>query len=287
MKLDSIKDHWESWAREFGTGLRATTKAPSLKKLEIDALQRGIRSVGLANRDHAKILEVGCGNGYNCFALANIFAQFNVTGVDLVPQMISAAQALKEASNLPNVEFRVGDIRELDRNAELADGYDLILTDRCIINLNNDELQQAALDQLSKKLVPGGFLLLIENPQALHSAQNDLREWVGLPRRPIAEFNHFLSEDQFLAHANRSLDLIKVEDFISLHDIVLYVLLPMINGGKTDYEHPIVHAAAELSVRMNEHYTSPCGSFGQNRMYIFSKRRSHPAGAEDTAESNV
>lgn len=269
MKLDDIKLHWENWAREYETNLRATTKTPTIKKLEINAIYKAISNTPY--RGGMDVLEVGCGNGYNCFALAELLDGFYFTGVDYVADMIKNAETIK-LDNQPKfqrVNFRVGDLLKLDDDKNLKEAYDFVFTDRCIINLNSVELHLKALDQLVRKVKTGGYLIILENIDQTYRLNNNLRETVGLPPRNPASFNLFIDEERFLAHAVKSLELIRVDDFGSLHDVILYVLTPMVNNGDVDYEHPMVKAAAELSAAVSDEYSF--GSYGQNRLYLFRK----------------
>ena len=91
---------------------------------------------------------------------------------------------------------------------------------------------------------------------------------MGLSRRSPAEFNHFFNEESLLPFlGSLGLDVFDIEDLISLHDLVLYVLLPMINGGKVDYDNPLVEAAANLNIAISSLKPSAMGAFGQNRFY--------------------
>ena len=98
-----------------------------------------------------------------------------------------------------------------------------------------------------------------------------MRESVGLkPRTPDA-FNLFIDESRFLAYAQKKLSLLAVEDFASLHDVVLYVLLPMLNNGNVDYDSPLILAATKLLLSMPDEFSGKFGNFGQNRLYFFRK----------------
>lgn len=267
LNLDEIRAHWQDWATKYGTELRATTKTSTVKSLEIDALTRAIRSIATEIGLELRILEMGCGNGQNCLALAESFPSATITGVDFITEMVDAANTLKKEKGVldSNVLFQEGNVLELN----LPDAsFDIVFTDRCLINLNTDSLQQQAIRSLSRKLKYGGFLLMIENSQQTYDAQNLARTIVGLNPRTPAEFNHFFNEDvlrPFLPTAD--LQLLDVEDFLSLHDIVLYVLLPMINGGVVDYEHPIAGAAAKLNIALSSSQPNSLGAFGQNRLF--------------------
>ena len=113
---------------------------------------------------------------------------------------------------------------------------------------------------------------MIENQRNTHENQNQLRKLSGLNSRDVAKFNHFMDEDLLLSNTE-SLGL-KYEqsyNFSSLHDIVLYTLIPMINGGKIDYEHPLVQASADLINSGGDKLMNSFGNFGQNKLFIFKK----------------
>ena len=115
---------------------------------------------------------------------------------------------------------------------------------------------------------------MIENPMCTYSRQNQAREILGLKSRSPADFNHFLDERRILEYAKNQCGLVHLatEDFISLHDLMLYVLVPATNGGVVDYDHPIVKAATDLNIGFSANEENSFGSFGQNRLYLFRKQ---------------
>jgi len=270
MDRDQIRQHWTNWANTYGGDLRATTKAWTPKVLELDALSRRIRSVG-GNRP--SILEVGCGNGINCIELAKLYPESRFDGVDFIPEMVDAAAENSQKSGIEDrVRFFVGDVLALEKVSRLESTYDIVFTDRCLINLNTVALQEQAITALSSKVRSGGYLFMIENSFATYQEQNHCRELLGLKPRTPAAFNLFFDESRIRPHiAAIGLNLVDVEDFISLHDLVLYALVPAINGGEVDYEHPLVHAATVLSKEMSGTKPGAFGTFGQNRLYVCRK----------------
>jgi SAM-dependent methyltransferase len=274
MDLNEIREHWEKSAQEFETGLRATTKSMPIKRLEIAALHKAIKKTHLYDVRETDVLEVGCGNGYNCFLLSEVLPNFNFTGVDYVSEMIKNAKKFQanDSKKYSRIAFHAGNILNLENNKNLKNEYPIIFTDRCIINLNTTALQLEAIDQLSKKVAQNGYLIILENFTQPYKRQNDFRKSVGLPERVPAEYNLFIDEDLLVSHITKSMELVLIDDFGSLHDILLYVLVPMVNGGKIDYDNPVVKAATELSISISEKYDNPFGSFGQNRLFLFHKR---------------
>lgn len=266
MNLTDIQQHWTDWAKTYGTQLRATTKGETAKLLEIDALKRAITPIAAAAKRPLKILEMGCGNGKNCLELAQHFSSAHFTGIDLIPEMITAARQSQQEQDISTDRLRFAEGNVLDFIQ--AQYYDLVFTDRCLINLNTDALQHQAMAQLVRSLAPQGHLIMIENSQTTYAQQNALRQAVRLDPRTPAEFNHFFNEQALLEFLpTLGLQHIRTEDFIGLHDVILYVLLPLLNGGKIEYDHPLIAAATQINLAANAITPNALGSFGQNRLY--------------------
>src|ERR1035438_7176899 len=147
MSMESIRQHWHNSATQYGTSLRATTKTSTVKRMEVDALTRALREVVIDRGVGLNILEIGCGNGQNCLNLVDIFPQACFTGLDFIEAMIAAANKLKKERAIPDdrLTFQVGDV--LDLQVPMA-AYDVVFTDRCLINLNTDDLQQQVISSL-------------------------------------------------------------------------------------------------------------------------------------------
>jgi len=275
MDLPEIKQHWVNCALSEETDLKATTKTPTIKRLEVQALHSAIKKTGISQGKPSHILEVGCGNGYNCLALSELLPYVKFLGVDYVPLMVKNAKKLKFANpkKYTNVEFCIVDVLHLDEAPAVDGEYPIVFTDRCLINLNKIDLQLKAFDQLSKKVQAGGYFIMIENTLQNYEKQNNCREAVGLPRRKPSQHNLFIDEDVFLRHAKKTMDLVYIDDFGSLHDIVLYILIPMMNKGQIDYNHPLLQAATELSLSMSHQRDDLFGRLGQNRLFLFQKVR--------------
>ncbi|OKP43769.1 hypothetical protein BJP24_15270 [Aeromonas allosaccharophila] len=272
MDLIQIHEHWKNWAITYGTELRATTKTGTAKLIELAELAKTISSLKESLPINSRVLEIGCGNGHNLFSLHEVFPEYQYEGVDFIDEMISSAEQLRESKLINNesICFSVGNVLNLEG---LIEQYDLIFTVRCLINLNTDILQMKAIANIAEKVKSGGYILMLENSTGSYSRQNYLRTLVGLEKREPAEFNHFMNEE--LVHDKlESLGFFQVKNssFSTLHDIVLYVLLPMINGGKVDYDNPIVEAAAKLSSALTEDGSEMLGDYGQNRLYLYQKQ---------------
>lgn len=275
MDMRQIREHWDALAQKYAVDVKSTTKTPTIKQLEIHALARAIRAFfpNSASVIERTVLEVGCGNGHNCLGLWRQFGSYRFTGLDYSPQMIESAQRLRDAHPKANIHFGVADILDLQMESLHPTTFDVVFTDRCIINLNTWEKQMVGIRNCADRVEAGGALIVLENFSGSYRNQNRLRESVGLPSRTPDPYNCFIQEEAFLSFATNELGLIHAatDDFGSLHDILLYVLIPTINDGYVDYEHPIMEAVTTLLARMPEDLSNQFGPFGQNRLYVFRK----------------
>ena len=112
---------------------------------------------------------------------------------------------------------------------------------------------------------------MLENSVQNYTRQNKSRLSLGLPERTPEKYNLFIDENAVIPKIKRSMKLISTDDFGSLHDIILYVLIPSINNGAVDYDHPLVKTTADLSMALSENYNNQFGNFGQNRLFLFRK----------------
>ena len=269
MDAENIHSHWEGWAKEHGTSVRATTMNETAKQLEIAALARQLDKVVppslLRGLD---ILEMGCGNGLNIVELAKCLPEATFTGVDYVYDMILAARENAEAAGISSrTHFVHADIFDFTNRYE--SDFDVVITDRCLINLNEVELQKRAIAILASKVRPGGWLLMIENCRQRRDLQNKLRVRLGMKPRPPAPFNLFFDEDKVFTHIYEAkLHLVDWVHFGGLHDLVLYVLVPALNEGVVVYDHPLVKIATELSLKSPD---INFGTFGQNTLFVCRK----------------
>jgi len=269
MNLEEIREHWKKWANDFGTDIRATTKTSTAKKIELGNLIRVFEKLIKNNAGSINVLEAGCGNGHNLFMLAKTYPQVNFSGFDYIEEMITNASKTKSELALNNINFFHDDLLKPEKQDFK---YDIIFTVRALINLNSDELQGSAIANLSKMLKQNGYLVLLENTVENFAKQNKARNRIGLSDREPSKFNHFVNENYIESVLiDNGLTVLEKIDFMGLHDLILYVLIPKINRGVVDYDNPLVHAATELTLNMSQSEIQNFENFGQNRMFICQK----------------
>ena len=101
-------------------------------------------------------LEVGCGGGLGCLALAEAYPAATVVGQDRDPESIARAQTMAQAAGLDGrVSFVVSDSERLARNA-----YDLVT----VATLSDRRQALEVLNAIRNAIVPAGVCVLLERP---------------------------------------------------------------------------------------------------------------------------
>lgn len=250
MSEDKIQEFWNQRA---DLGVRAGSDDHIGKDLEINALARHIRN-GM------KVAEFGCGNGMTAIALASRF-DVQMTCFDFAPAMIEAARELAAKAGVGNrLDFRVTDVRE---EQPLHQQFDVVYTQRMIINLPNWTAQSRAMRYLVSLLKPGGQLLMCENSQPALDNLNELRVQVGLDAITPPWHNIYLNDSDVAALDIQDAKLVEVDPFMATY----YFLSRIVNawqakseGRQPAYDAPVNHLALKLP---------SFGDCSQTKLWVF------------------
>ncbi|MBB1073507.1 class I SAM-dependent methyltransferase [Rhodoferax sp. 4810] len=166
-KYNLVKDFWDSRAVLQN---RAGTDDVLIKALEIEVLSSWIK-------DEMELLEFGCGNGVTAIELLK--RKFvHIKGFDFSEKMIEHARLYAKNANMESrVQFAVADILDPPM---LDEKFNIVYSERMLINLPNWEMQTVAINNMAHFLKPKGYLLLCENSQQGLEEINKLRVRVGL-----------------------------------------------------------------------------------------------------------
>jgi ubiquinone/menaquinone biosynthesis C-methylase UbiE len=134
----------------------------------------------LSKDSAARVLEVGCGVGYNSRNLAARFPEVEFLGVDLSPNHVKSAT--KEARNLSNVKFEQGDFHQLrfdDRS------FDAAFAVECLCQGTN---WPGAVAEVQRVLRHGGRFIVIDcfRKTALENYEPDLQLAARLVEKTMA-----------------------------------------------------------------------------------------------------
>lgn len=105
----------------------------------------------------ARILDINCGTGTDCIALAQ--AGYRAFGTDISAEMIAAAREKARSSGSP-AEFSLRSYHDLDALGEKK--FDLLLSNFGGMNCSSD--LRDIFEQAARRLAPGGYFLPVIMP---------------------------------------------------------------------------------------------------------------------------
>lgn len=191
--LDANRDYWE---REDTISIIDR----NLHQLEMDFVSGFLEP-------HHMVADIGSGNGEATLAYARKVK--HCTGIERSERLRGLARESLEHSGLDNAEFVEGDVLALGREAE----FDVVVTQRMLINLPSWEHQKKAIENIGRALKPGGTYVMIENTWDGQDAMNRYREAAGQKSIPLHWHNEYLDYDQLAEFMDSEFDLIRREGF--------------------------------------------------------------------------
>jgi ubiquinone/menaquinone biosynthesis C-methylase UbiE len=173
-KQDEILAYWNNDAVE-------SMYDKNLLSAEIQLIQTRIP-------EGAKILDAGCGEGEGTLTYASI-PDTLVHAVDFSETRLEKARA--RLIECKNVTFRKVDFLG---TYELDNDYDIVVSQRFLINLMEWSLQKKVLLDLMSRLKNGGRLLMLEGSRQGVDSLNEFREAWGLEPIPVKWHNLFFDD---------------------------------------------------------------------------------------------
>ena len=245
------------WKSRGGLGCWVGTQDLVAKQLEIEAVAGYVQ-------DGMRVLDAGCGNGMTALELARRY-RIDVLGIDFAEEMITAATRLlaEQRHHLKgSVRFEVGEIGTWTPPAQ---AFDLIYTERLLINLPDWPAQRGAVGRLTEWLAVGGRYVMCENSQDGLDRINGLRAQVGLAAIIPPWHNRYLRDEEVKNAGLPGVVLEGVNDYSSTYYLLSRVVnaaLAAQEGKEPDYDSPINRLALRLP---------SIGNLGQGRIWLWRK----------------
>ena len=242
-----IQEYWNNRAKGAsmnGDSPQATTDDIYLRNLEATVLDNAIKSI---KKNKIKVLDIGCGDGLTTCRLSQNDKIQSITGIDYSEEMIEIAIRRKAELKTSNLNFQVGNVLELVTNVE--EKFDLIITNRCLINLESWEDQKKAIEQIYDILELGGSYFATENFLDGQNNMNSLRKSIGLSEIPVRWHNLFYDESQYIEYCSSLFKEIIVENFASSYYYItrgVYSKLCNVTGEIIDYNNKLHEIAIDF-----------------------------------------
>lgn len=252
MTSDTILEHWNQRAQ---LQQRAGSDDLVAKELEVRALSNHIK-------DGMVVAEFGCGNGTTALELLSKF-DIQLHCFDFSPSMIESARKLAaEAGMQDRVTFGVCDVRDepaLDRK------FDLVYSERMIINLPDWDSQARAIRYLSSHLKPGARYLMCENSKPGLDTLNAYRTAAKLEAINPPWHNVYLIDELVATFDLPGARLVEVEAYSSTYYFLSRVVNAWLSaqaGTQPRYDAPVNQLALQLP---------PFGDCAQGKLWVFEK----------------
>jgi cyclopropane fatty-acyl-phospholipid synthase-like methyltransferase len=254
----NIKNHWNKVAKSTKTDPRGAMPDVNLRKLEFDAICKHVKV-------DDSLLDIGCGNGSCTIEFAKMI-RGNVVGIDFARNMVKYAEDLLKEED-KELQKRVSFIVENILNLKLKRIFNKVISQRCLINLPESEMQIKALENIYQFLDINGIVLLSEDTLQGFNSVNLLRKQVGL--EPITKrwHNTLINEDIFSSEPICSLFKLKdIIDFSSTYYMISRVInISYARTMKDDQDYyPELDSIAAL--------LPPVGNFGLLRLIVLEKK---------------
>jgi SAM-dependent methyltransferase len=178
--------------------------------------------------------------------------------------MVEAAKDLAAGRALKgSVNFQVGNVLSL---SGFPQEFDLIYTERALINLPDWPSQKQAIENIIELLKPGGLYVMCENSLDGLAEINLWRQQLGLAEIKPPWHNRYLRDDEI----NQSTFPGAKLESISYYGATYYFLSRIVNAWlaaqekkEPEYDAPVNQLALRLP---------PLGKFGQGRLWIWRKQ---------------
>jgi 2-polyprenyl-3-methyl-5-hydroxy-6-metoxy-1,4-benzoquinol methylase len=223
---------------------RAVTALEPAKVNMPDTVQRDLELQFVFQRllPTARMVEIGCGNGYVTQQLRARVAY--VDAFDYAENMIEYARMTYGETNNRFFCDNVLDPKNI------RGIYDAALCVRVLINLRNLEEQKAAIHNVAKMLRPGGRLILIEGFRDGYDVLTSFRQTIGLAPVVPAAHNFYSYLADIIPTINEQFS-IEETWHIGLYDFLTRIVFPQLVGAENATTPGEFHSKMEPIVRAN------------------------------------
>lgn len=213
--------------------------------------------------DNSRVFDIGCGNALSLVALAKE-KNCSGVGIDFSAGMVSTSQEYVYLNNLQD-EIKIFE----DSVPPVPTSYgsfDVVLTNRSLINLTSREDQRTAILGVEQVLRPGGMFLMIECSNEGSDSTNNLRSKLKLDSIKAPWHNLFFNEKEVESWQTLTF---KIEKF--LHISSTYNLLSRVVYAKYAATTDELMVYDSLINQISLQLPQQIGNFGPVKAWIWRK----------------
>ena len=225
-------DNYNFWENRADLGFTSCTNDVVLKKLEMSEINKHIFH-------NARILDIGCGNGISAISICENY-NVNIDAFDFSEKLINEAKKMYDPQSLKGtVNFFNLDMLNMET---LSKKYDIIISERALINLKDFDEQKSTMIKVFKLLNKGGKFLMCENSMDGLDSINVYREQLNLSIIEPPWHNKYFRESDINSIDYDGVNLEKKYSFTSSYYFLSRVInayVSKINDKEPEYESDI------------------------------------------------
>jgi len=233
---DKILDHYRKEAHEWGDSASSTMRDETTRKKEVDKIIHIVEGIIAKHERVISIADIGCGNGVTIEKLSRKYPNNHYIGLDFTLELL----AIAKERNVPHCKWMHASVLDTPLDSESCD---IVYTERCLINLLDDDEKMRACQEIYRILKPGGHYLMIESFQEGLVNLNRARNEMGLDCIEAPSHNKYWTVDllkkvlegRFTAYKPYALcekdAHLSGDNFLSSHYFMARVVHPCLSKG--------------------------------------------------------
>lgn len=215
-KSNKIRKFWGERAKNNRLTTQSITHNDIWQRwIEIEMIKRFLKK-------NQRVLDVGCGNGYTTLTIAPLVKE--IIGIDYSKEMIDHAKNDSDPKKHKNVSLFVQDLLDLQKKDFRL--FDLVISERCLINLSNWRDQKRAIFNIASVIKKDGYFIFIEGYKDGRVNLNKLRVKMGLSHMPTVWHNIDFNKEKIKRYLDNFFYLKKDYHFGS-YDLIARVIHPL------------------------------------------------------------
>jgi ubiquinone/menaquinone biosynthesis C-methylase UbiE len=248
-----ILDHYRKEAEDYQADASSTMRDQITRGREVEAIMSALRHLRESGDTLGRILDVGCGNGYLLEEIRRRMADVGLAGLEYTPELVQIARD----RNVRGCEIVHGDVRAMPFEDA---SHDVVITERCIINVMDQQDQAKSLAEVARILKPGGHFICIEaftdGLENLNAARGEL----GLAPNDMPYHNLWFDKSWFLETIEPHFEVVNADgtdgriappNFLSSHYFMSRVVYPAVTKADIVYNSHFVSFFSFLEPRGN------------------------------------
>lgn len=210
---------------------------------------------------NARVLDLGCGDGTTLIKANEMFENIEGVGLDFSENMLNLARS--NAKGMDNLTFRKASMLALPEDIGT---FDIICSQRCLINLDSFEQQKEVIAKLASMLNKNGILIMVESTFDGMHRTNELRAKFNLEMITPPWHNTFFNVNEVATLQTDNFKIINFKHLSSTYYFlsrVVYAAVADKNNEPLRYDSDINMVSLELP--------EDIGEFGPGKGWVFKK----------------